>query len=333
MQIRKIGQKCISILPKPDPEKGVTVFEPDGKGYGYWVGGHDVTYDPKEKKFYLYFRVRKPLGKGRGVECRIAESDDGINYTTIWTGNKKELNAKSLEVGSLIKDPYSGRWRLYISVEDADTKQWRVDLVEGDHPAEFDLWSHRTVMAPQDFGINVIKDPRVYIIGGLYHAFVCVNSKECCEVEKTGNTEIRRPIGMDATALMTSSDGVYWRDLEYVFEPGKGAQGEWGHYRARINSIIWIPPTYLGFFDGGETFYDNFEEQCGVAVSHDLKRWTRVTRNDPWIKGPYGPIRYMYAIIIEENIYYYYEYTMENGGHEIRVSKMNLRNSTQVHQP
>ncbi len=76
---------------------------------------------------------------------------------------------------------------------------------------------------------------------------------------------------MDATVILTSPDGKYWKEFKYIFKPGQGNQGGWGQYQARINSIIWLPPVYVGFFDGGEINYDNYEEKCGIVVSHDLE--------------------------------------------------------------
>ena len=109
-----------------------------------------------------------------------------------------------------------------------------------------------------------------------------------------------------------------------VFEPGKGSQGEWGHYRARITSILWIEPLWVGFFDGGESCYDNYEEWCGVVLSHDLEHWRRLSRNGPWVRSPHGCIRYMDALRVGNEIFYYYEYTRENGSHELRMNKVGL---------
>ena len=88
--------------------------------------------------------------------------------------------------------------------------------------------------------------------------------------------------------------------------------------------MIYLPPLYVGFFDGGTTFYDMYEEHCGVAISHDLEHWRRVSTNGPWIKSPYGCIRYMDALIVNNTLWYYYEYTREDGSHELRVSRVEL---------
>ena len=319
-QIQSMSQRYFGIPPKFDPEKGETVVEPEGKGYGYWAGGHSVIFDADEKKFYLYYRVRYPLGKGRGAKCRIAESSDGVVFTDIWEATKEQLDAASIEVGSLIKDPNTGKWRLYISYQ-VPSGPWRVDLIEADHPRNFDAWHHRTVMQPSDYGLLSVKDPRVYIVGGLYVVFVCVPPRERPVPDESG---WYHPLGLDATGIMTSPDGIYFRNFKYVFEPGRGAPGEWGQFRARINSVVYLPPVYVGFFDGGSTSYDNYEEWCGVAFSHDLEHWTRVSTDGPWVRSPYGCIRYLDALIVENEIWYYYEWTREDGSHELRMSKVGL---------
>lgn len=319
-QIQNMSQRYFGMPPKFDPEKGQTVFEPEGRGYGYWAGGHNVIFHPDEKKFYLYYRIRHPLGKGRGAKCCIAESRDGVQFTNIWEAAKEQLDAESIEVGSLIKDPNTGKWRLYISYQ-CRSGPWRVDLIEADHPKNFDAWHHRTVMQPGDYGLKSIKDPKVYIISGIYMVFVCVPARGRWKEDELG---LRHPVGGDATGIMTSPDGIYFRNFRYVFEPGRGASGEWGHFRARINSIVYLPPVYVGFFDGGTTTYDSYEEWCGIAFSHDLEHWTRVNTNEPWVRSPHGCIRYMDALVVENEIWYYYEYTREDGSHELRVNKAGL---------
>lgn len=319
-QTEAMSQKYLGLPPLFDPEQGQTVLEPAEKGYGHWVGGHDVVFDPQEGKFFLYYRVRQPLGKGRGGRCFVAESKDGVHFTPLWEATKDQLDANSIEVGSLIRDPASGRWRLYISY-DWTGGGWRVDLIEADHPRNFNVWHHRTVMQPHEYGLRSIKDPKAYIIGGLYVVFVCTLAREEWTEDKDGT---RHPAGSDATGIMTSPDGVYFRNFKYVFEPGGGAPGEWGHFRSRLNSIVYLPPVYIGFFDGGTTMYDQYEEWCGTAISHDLERWTRVSTNGPWVRSPHGCIRYVTPLIVDNEILYYYEYTRQDGSHELRMSRMPL---------
>jgi hypothetical protein len=176
-------------------------------------------------------------------------------------------------------------------------------------------------MQPEEYGLDYVKDPKVYIVGGLYVVFVAVPPQKEWVQDDSG---WRHPSGGDATGMMTSSDGRYFRNFKYIFEPGSGAPGDWGLFRARINSVIYLPPVYIGFFDGGTTMYDCYEEWCGIAYSHNLEQWTRISTNGPWVKSTYGCIRYMDALIVDDAIWYYYEYTRKDGSHELRVSKVIL---------
>ncbi|KXA92761.1 hypothetical protein AKJ64_02275 [candidate division MSBL1 archaeon SCGC-AAA259E17] len=74
----------------------------------------------------------------------------------------------------------------------------------------------------------------------------------------------------------------------------------------------------------GETFYDNYVEKCGLALSHDLGNWERITTDGPWIEGKHGNIRYIDALRVGDEIFYYYEYTREDQSHELRVKKKSL---------
>jgi hypothetical protein len=312
-----LSSNKIPIPPKFNPEKGKTILEPENLGFGYWIGGHSITYDEESSKFYLYCRKRSPLGKKRGHTCIIAESNDGTEFTTIWEATKNQLNASSIEVGSLIKDPTTRKWRLYLSYEKVNGP-WHIDLLEADHPKNFDAWHHRTVMEPGDFGLTFMKDPKVYIRNKIYHAFVNVNSRK-----RYGETEdgIRFPIGDDATALLTSKDGYHFLNLQYVFEPKQSEAGKWGLFRARITSIIEFPQGHIGFTDVGTSTYDSYEEWSSLAFSQDLKHWERLDTDEPWVRSKYGCIRYIDAIRVGDEILYYYEYTREDGSHELRMNK------------
>jgi hypothetical protein len=316
-----MGQRYFGVPPRFDPEAGTTILEPEAKGYGNWVGGHSVTWDPDERKFYLYYRVRAPLGKGRGGKCRIAESDDGREFTTLLEVTKDTWAAQSIELGCLIRDPYDKGWKFYVSYQQ-EGGPWRVDLIEAKSPRDLDPWHHRTVMQPEEYGLTAVKDPKAYIVGGMYYVFVDVKPRgeEFYEDEQG----VRHPLASDATGLMTSADGRYFKDFRYVFEPGRGAPGDWGMLRARINSVLYLPPVYVGLFDGGTTFYDMYEEQCGIAVSHDLENWRRVSTDKPWVKSAHGCVRYVDALIIDGRIWYYYEYTRQDGSHELRLSVVEI---------
>lgn len=318
-QKQQFGQRVFAHVPTFDPEQGETVLAPEAPGYGNWVGGHSVVHDPGSGKFFMFYRLRKPFGYGRGAVCRIAESSDGVKFSDIWQATADQLGAESIEVGSLIRDPATQAWRLYVSYQ-VPGKAWQVDLIEGPTLAELDPLHHRAVMPPYAYGVRSIKDPRVYLIGGLYHAFVATPAREQVQVNDAG---VRRPLGDDATALLTSEDGVHWLDFRYVLEP-EPLPGQWGYYRARINSIVWLEPMWVAFFDAGQGPYDNCDEWAATAISSDLTNWRRVTRSGPWVRGAHGGVRYVDALRVGDTLHYYYEYTRADGSHELRVSRGEL---------
>jgi hypothetical protein len=115
----KAYKRWFGIAPLFEPNKGTTVIEPLSSGSGWWAGAPSVLYDDNVKKFYLYYRIRKPRELGRGTNCFIAESNDGVEFKTIWEASKEDLNTASMEKAAMVKT-LDGRFRLYISFVDPE---------------------------------------------------------------------------------------------------------------------------------------------------------------------------------------------------------------------
>ena len=94
--------KVFSPVPLFDPAEGIAVRFPLNHEPGWWAGAPTATYDVTSNTFYLVYRLRQPRDQGRGIECRIAASDNGIAFTDIWALPKASLNALSLERASLL---------------------------------------------------------------------------------------------------------------------------------------------------------------------------------------------------------------------------------------
>ncbi len=301
--------RWLCIPPRFDPDTGHTVAKPTQAGPGNWVGASGVTVI--DDVFVLYYRVRVPLGDGgRGRQCVVAIGD-GREFEPVAEGDAAVLDANSIEKGSVIRDRATGSTRVYFSYETKQGRGWRIGLVEAASPSELDFRTHRTVVAGPQFGFQHIKDPAVYWIGGIYHMFAVT----AFETVTPGTT---RPEGTHRTLLLTSADGYVWDDAESVFEADPSAP--WGGLGARITSVIYRDGAWLAFFDAKNGPYDDYREQSGLALSHDLRHWRRVSRRGPWATGQYGPIRYVDAVRFERADYIYYEYPMEDGSHELRVS-------------
>src|SRR5262249_22375919 len=118
-------------------------------------------------KFYLYYRLRKPRELGRGVECRIAESADGIRFRDIWRLAKGDLDSPSVEKSALVRT-LEGRWRLYVGFVDPADGRWRIDLLEAETPAGFDPAARVPILTAAGIGAEGVKDPCVLLLGRMY---------------------------------------------------------------------------------------------------------------------------------------------------------------------
>lgn len=313
-----------------NPKDGFTIVSPPGKGPGYWAGASSVLYDEKDKKFYLYYRLRRPRliedGKeiGRGYECRIGESTDGINFKIIWEANKSYFGGISLEKASLIRT-LEGYFRLYISYVDPEDNRWRIDMIEAERIEDFDPSKKIKIFTPSDLQIEGIKDPEVIIMGGLYHMFVSyapspkdidpVKKEKMHETADVYNTGITK----SCTGLAISHDGITFRWIGDILSPPEKG---WDSYATRITSILYSPPVFYAFYDGSRDVSENYEEKLGLAVSLDLKTFERVSIDKPIIVSPYSSksLRYLNAVCADRKIFYYYEMALEDGSHELKVS-------------
>lgn len=295
-----------------DPDAGTAVRRPPCPGYGCWAGGHKVSYDPRSGLFVLFYRVRTPLERGRGGVCHVATSRDGVQFEDVWTATKDDLAASSIEVGHCLF--MEGEWRLYVSYELARSNLWRIDVLRASAPDAFDTQRRRTALQPTDYGIAWIKDPFVVRRNDEYWLYATVPARQ--PPAEKGNATMAGPL--DATVLATSDDGIYFPSIEYVFEAP--ADDSWHGRRARLNSVMPLDTGWLAMYDGGRTFFDNYEERAGIATSPDGRSFTRIATEAPWVASAHGSVRYVDALPIDDQVFFYYEYTVSDGSHELRVS-------------
>ncbi|HJN15012.1 MAG TPA: hypothetical protein QGH10_05970, partial [Armatimonadota bacterium] len=93
-------------------------------------------------------------------------------------------------------------------------------------------------------------------------------------------------------------------------------------YCARIGSVMYVPPVWVAFYDGSASVEENYEEQAGIAVSPDLRDFTSITPDGPWVQSEGGSrcVRYVDALDLGDRIHYYYEMARVDGSHELRVN-------------
>ncbi|MBT8211735.1 MAG: hypothetical protein KJN71_01185, partial [Acidimicrobiia bacterium] len=276
-----------------DPAEGTVIRRPPGTGYGYWVGGHKVSYDGDQ--FALFYRERQPLETGRGGRCAVAVSHDGLAFDDVWSATKGELNASSIEVGHPVRHDET-ECRLYVSYEIAGTSTWRIDVLRGGSFADLDTQGRRTVLNPGDYRLPWIKDPVVYREADGYRVFAAAPPRS----EPVDDGSQRSACALDATVVADSDDGLVFPLIDYVFEAPGG--NVWHANRARINSVFKVDGQWVATFDGGRTFYDNYEEWAGLAISEDGIHFTRIDMAEPWVQSPHGSVRYVYGLPHENGV-------------------------------
>jgi len=319
--------KAIGFIPLFDPLKGRTVVKAPGRGKGFWAGAPSAFYDYELKKFFLYYRLRKPRGKGRGYECRIARSDDGIRFEDIWCMNKKEISSPSIERAALYKT-LDLKYRLYISYVDSSTNQWRTDMMSADRPDKFSPRTLRKVFTPDEIWVDGIKDPVLYLVGRKYYMFLSAavrgESYKSVSSLQLHASEDCFCTGMIVaeTGYATSIDGVNFEWQGPLLTKGT----VWDCYCSRISTLLYRPPVIAAFYDGASCVEQNYEEKTGLIFSLDMKNWDKVSQKSPILASPHasGSLRYMDALQIDSTIFYYYELALKDGSHELRVSKIEL---------
>jgi hypothetical protein len=259
----------------PRPEQGVVVVEPPGAGPGYWAGAPYAAAGDGE--IFLAYRLRRPIGQGRGYAVVIARSRDGERFETLLTIGRRGLDTESLERPALVRTP-EGRWRLYLSCATFGTKHWRVEVTEAAHPAEFDVSNRETVL-PGDVK-TAVKDPVITHQNGRWHLWA-----SCHPLEDPLQTD------QMTTEYATSPDGLAWTWHGTALS---GTPGRWDSRGARVTAVCLRDGTVTAYYDGRASAAENYEERTGVAVGTDPAALTALG-DGPLAYSPYhgGGLRYL----------------------------------------
>jgi hypothetical protein len=289
---------------KWDPAEGVTVLAPEAPGRGHWVGAPSLLDDGG--RILLAYRLRRPR-PGRGYECRIAASADGVRFTDVWSVRKETLRSTSMERFCLRRHA-DGRYLLYTSYEHPDDGRWRIDVAEAGAVEALDATHARTVLTPAATGTAAVKDPVVVRAGDEWLMFVSTFLTDA---------------GPAPTSLAVSSDGVRFDWRGTVFDVGAG----WDSYQARLSSVVRVDNGYVGLYDGAGSADEDTEERLGLAESPDLHAWTSASAEGPWLVSPHatGSLRYPDVLDRDDEWWIYYEYAREDGSHELRLNRIRKR--------
>jgi hypothetical protein len=318
-----------------DPEAGQVIREPLGSGEGWWAGAPGAFYDPFSGRIYLTYRYRRPRGvpPDRGGEFLLAESVNGIEFRDIWRLTKDQLGSPSIERGC-IRRLAEGRWRLWISSVDSQDNRWRIDVLEqeGGAPERFDAAQRRKVFTARELGIEGIKDPWVFPEGPALWMIVSF-AERAPGTEAATDQELHHHADAYDTGLIrahsglaVSLEGDQWHWLGTILSARRPAV-DWDGYSSRIGSLLRTGACYTAYYDGAIGVQNHYDEQTGLAVSFDLRQWTRLTPEGPVLRSPHGTGCCRYCDVIEtpQGRFVYYEYGRPDGSHELRVWTAGLR--------
>lgn len=310
-------------LPLFDPDAGTTVVEPPGTGPGWWAGAPGALWTGEH--VYLVYRLRRPRPE-RGGEVRLARSDDGITFETIWTARREEFSTTSIERCAIVQID-EALWRLYVSYVDGADGRWRIDLLEAPAPDAFDPSRARTVLTAASTGTEGIKDPWLCRIGDEWQMLVSYapTPEETADAAQMHGTNDVYNTGLtkSLTGLATSEGGRTWHWQGSVLAPPETG---WDTYATRLNSVAVTADGLLGFYDGSASVAENYEERCGLAIADDPRQWRRLSEDGPAVGASRGPgsVRYVETVQTADWTRFYYEYTRPDGSHELRTSLVSL---------
>ena len=325
--------KSFGYLPLFDPSEGLLVRAPQGEGSGWWAGAPCATFDALTNTFFLVYRLRQPREMGRGFECRIAASDNGISFNDIWALPKSSLGALSIERAALLRG-FDGRWQLYIGHVSPQDRRWRISRIEADEPDKFDVATAVPLLTAEEVGGEGVNNPNVFVVGRMIYLIAGYATTEAWlspeqqerkhasgDIYSTGLTRSRSGVAI-------SGDGRDFRWLGDVSpalpETASSLQTDgWDGYCKRLGGLLPLASGgYLAFYDGGGSLADNSEEQTGLAMTFDLRTFYSLSPAESALRSPHGSgsLRYVDVLPVGHELFYYYEMARPDGAHELRVS-------------
>ena len=293
-------------LPLPTLRGSELVVPPPGDGAGAWSGAPSALLVGQTT--WLAYRLRRPIGEGRGFRNVLAASTDGVRFEEVARLERDRFGAESLERPALAVTA-DGRWRVYVSCATPGTKHWRVDLVEAGSPEALTTAPARTVLPGSETA--GVKDPVLLHAAGRWHLWASVHPLQRWDDADRMTTD-----------YATSPDGVAWTWHGTVLA---GRPDRWDARGVRVSTVLETPDGLVAGYDGRATAEQNWEEMTGTATAGRTPdgRFGRLaaTGQEP-VRSPYagGGVRYLSAVPLPDgSTRIYYEVTRADGAHELRT--------------
>jgi hypothetical protein len=283
----------------PQPANSVVAVPPPAEPPGHWAGAPSAIRSGAE--IFLAYRLRRPVGQGRGYAVVVARSADGEHFRTVATFTKEQFGAESLERPTLVVTP-AGSWRLYLSCATPGTKHWRVEMLEAADPGSFDPRG-RQVVLPGDVK-TAVKDPVIVWHGGRWNLWASVHPLD--DPQESDQM---------VTDYASSADGLEWTWQGTALSP---RPGEWDSRGVRVSAVRFTATGVVAYYDGRASAGENYEERTGVAYGPDP---ATLTAAGPVTGSPFGGgLRYVSIVDLgngQERLYY--EMTRAGGAHDLRT--------------
>jgi len=288
-------------LPVPRYDDAHVVVSAPGAGPGNWAGAASATLDGAT--IYLAYRLRRPIGDGRGVSVVVARSSDGLTFENVTEVFRDDFGADSFERPVVVRRP-DGGWRLFLSCATPASKHWWIEAVDADEPEGFPTGSRTTVLAGS--AEEAVKDPVVLVDGAGWRMWVC-----CHPLTEPGHEDRM------TTKYATSRDGLAWEVHDTVLAP---TPGSWDARGTRVVSVLREQPLTV-LYDGRATAEQNWHEVTGVARQRDGH--LEADPANPVARSPYsdGAFRYTTAVRLPDgSTRFYFEAARPDGAHDLCTS-------------
>jgi len=288
--------------------EAVVLVEPEDPRPGGWAGGPSALL--VDGVWWLAYRLRRPVGEGRGYANVLARSDDGVTFAEVARIERDAFAAESLERPCLVHTP-DGRWRAYVSCATPGTKHWRVELLEADTVEGLPAATPETVLPGS--ATEAWKDPVVRRVGDRWHLWASVHPLDDRDATDRMTTE-----------HATSADGRSWAHEGTALA---GTPGTWDARGVRFATVLLGPggvddPATWALYDGRASEAENWEERTGLARATGAGGRFTADPDGPLLQSPNAPhgLRYADAVPLPDgSTRWFYEATRPDGAHELRT--------------